>query len=269
MRPEHKIINYLLVASPVNCLQSDGQLCFCYYNIHFRFNVYNCSSGNLYTLPQSAPNLTNWILLENNNINKIHEFRDYLSEAQFLHLGGNKLSSINDSFLVNLQIGKSITWLNLARNRLTEIPTKIQELHYLQKIWLSGNPFKCDCSIIWMIGWLNNFTTSTGSHIVVDYQDVRCHSGTAIGTPIYKLNEVLLGCYPKALTKWQKVLIGIGSGTAGLLIIFLFLIIIKRSRTLQFFIFYKLKIKSILSLNKDLEDENVGCKKYDAFLSYR
>ena len=179
------------------------------------------------------------------------------------------LSSINDSFLVNLQIKKSITWLNLARNRLTGIPSKIQELHYLQKIWLSGNPFHCDCSIIWMIGWLNNFTTSTGKHIVVDYHDVRCHSETLIGTPIYKLNEVLLGCFPKVLTKWQKVLIGSGSGTAGLLIIFLFLIIVKRSRTLQFFIFYKLKIKSILSLNKDLEDENVECKEYDAFLSYR
>ena len=259
------MIDFLLAASPVNCLQS----CFCYYNIHFSVNVYNCSSLNLYTLPQSAPNFTNWILLENNNINKIYDFRDYLSEAHFLHLGGNMLSSINDSFLLNLQIKKTITWLKLARNRLTGMPTKIQELTYLQKIWLSGNPFHCDCSIIWMIGWLNNFTTSVGNHIVVDYQDVICHSGTAVGIPIYKLDKVLLGCYPKGLTKWQKVLIGIGSGTAGSIIIFLFLIIIKRSRTLQFFIFYKLNIKSILSLNKDLEDENVEWKEYDAFLSYR
>ena len=179
------------------------------------------------------------------------------------------LPSINDSFLLCLQLKKSITWLNLARNKLTGIPSKIQGLHYLQKIWLSGNPFHCDCSMLWMIGWLNNFTTSTGRHIVVDYQDIRCHSGTAVGIPIYKLNEVLLGCYPKGLTVWQRVLIGIGSGTAGLIIIFLFLIIIKRSRTLQFFIFYKLKIKSIISLNKDLEDENVEYKEYDAFLSYR
>ena len=159
--------------------------------------------------------------------------------------------------------------LDFARNRLTGIPSKIQELHYLEKIWLSGNPFHCDCSILWMIGWLNNFTTSIGKHIVVDYQDLRCHSGTAVGTPIYKLDKVLLGCYPKGLFILQRVIIGIGSATAGLIIIFLLLIIIKRSRTLQFFIFYKLKIKSILSLKKDQEDENVECKEYDAFLSYR
>ena len=269
MTPEQKTINYLLAASPVSCLQYDGHPCFCNYNIYFGVNVFNCSSENLYTLPWSAPNFTNWVLLENNNIYKIHEFRDYLWETQFLHLVGNMLPSINDSFFLNLQLKKSITWLNLARNRLTGMPTKIQELTYLQKIWLSGNPFHCDCSIIWMIGWLNNFTTSVGNHIVVDYQDVICHSGTAVGSPIYKLDKVLLGCYPKGLTIWQKVIIGIGSGTAGLIIIFLLLTIVKRSRTLQFFILYKLKIKSILSLKKDLEDENVECKEYDAFLSYR
>ena len=261
------MITYLLAASPVNCLHSYGHLCFCYYNIYFGVNVYNCSSGNLYTLPQSAPNFTNWVLLENNNIKKIHEFRDYLSEAQFLHLGSNMLSSINDSFLLNLQIKKSITWLNLAGNRLTGIPTKIQELHYLQKIWLSHNPFHCDCSMLWMISWQNNFTTSTGKHIVVDYQDLRCHSGTAVGTPIYKLNEVLLGCYPKGLTIGQKVGIGAGSGSSGLIVIVLVVFSIKRSRTMQFFIFYRLKIKSILSLNNDQED--IEDKEYDAFLSYR
>ena len=231
--------------------------------------MFNCSSGNLYTLPQSAPNFTNWVLLENNNIKNIHEFGTYLSKAQFLHLGGNMLSSINDLFLFNLQIKQSITRINLSRNKLILIPAKIQQLHFLEKIWLSGNPFHCDCSMLWMIGFLNNYTTSTGEHIVEDYQHLACHSGAAIGTPIYKLNEVILGCYPKGLTIWQKVLIGTGSGTAGIIIILLFLMIIKRSRTLQFFIFYRLKIKSILNINNDPKAESVEDKEYDAFLSYR
>ena len=179
------------------------------------------------------------------------------------------LSSIDDSFLFNLQIKQSITWINLARNKLILIPSKIQQLNFLQKIWLSDNPFHCDCSMLWMISYLNNYTTSTGEHIVQDYQQLTCHSGTAIGTPIYKLNEVILGCYPKSLTIWQKVLIGTGSGTAGLIIILLFLITIKRSRTLQFFIFYRLKIKSILNINNDQKAESVEDKEYDAFLSYR
>ena len=179
------------------------------------------------------------------------------------------LSSIKDSLFSNLQQYRSIIWLNLAGNKFTKLPLKIQNLNYLKKIWLSDNLFHCDCSMLWMIGWLNNFTTSTGKHVIVDYQDVRCYSGTTVGTPIYKLNEVILGCYPKVLTLWQKTSIGIGSGTGGLIILVLFLIIVRRSRSLQFFIFYRLKIKSILGIKTDKEDENIEDKEYDAFLSYR
>ena len=229
--------------------------------------MYNCSSANLNTIPTSAPNFTNWVILENNNINRFSGFRSYLTEVQFLHLGGNMISTVNYSFLINSENSKKITWLNLSRNKLKTLPSKIQNLNYFEKVWLSGNPFHCDCSMLWMISWLDNFTTSNGRHIIVDYKNVRCHSGTAVGTPIYKLNEIVLGCYPKGLTTWQKILIGTGSGTGGLVILILLFLIIKRSRTLQFFIFYRLNIKSILGIQK--EDENVKDKKYDAFLSYR
>ena len=156
----------------------------------------------------------------------------------------------------------------MANNRLTKIPSNFQELPFLEKVWLSGNPFHCDCSMTWMIGWLNNFTTSAGEHIVQDYQDLRCHSGAATKMPIYKLNEIILGCYPKGLTIMQKVLIGAGSGTGGLIIIVLLILFIKRSRALQFFI-YRLNIKSMLGIINNQEDENVEDKEYDAFLSYR
>ena len=200
--------------------------------------MYNCSSQNLDKMPLSVPNFSDWVLLKDNNINNIDRFPNYLSKAQFLHLGGNILSNLNNSFLFKLQTSRSITWLNLAENRLTQIPTNFQELLLLQKIWLSGNPFHCDCSMLWMISWLNNFTTPEGEHIIQDYQDVRCRSGGAVGTPFYKLNEVMLGFYPKGLTILQKVLIGAGSGTGGLIIITLLILFIKRSRSLQFFIFY-------------------------------
>ena len=187
----------------MNCLSPDDyRVCYCHYNISFGVTVFNCSSKNLNTIPNTTPNFTNWVILKDNSIKDFEGLRGYLSQVQFLHLGGNLLSSINNTFLYNLQNNKSIVWLNVARNRLTSIPSKIQELNFLQKIWLSGNPFHCNCLMLWMIGWLNNFTTSTGKHVIVDYQDVRCHSGTAVGTPIYKLNEVILGCYPKGLTIW-------------------------------------------------------------------
>ena len=192
-------------------------------------------------MPTSVPNFTNWVILRNKSLYNIDGFRRYLLKVKFLHLGENILNSINDSFLFHFQNNISLTWLNLTRNKLTRLPSKMQELNNLEKIWLSGNPFHCDCSMLWMIGWLNNFITPRGYHVVVDYQDVRCHSGAAVRIPIYKLNDVILGCYLKGLTIWQKVGIGAGSGSSGLIIIVLVVFIIKRSRTMQFFIFYKSK----------------------------
>ena len=255
----------------MTCPQSDDHPCFCYCDVDSTVNVYNCSSANMDVLPLSVPNFTNWIILENNKINNIPGYRTYFPKIQFLHLGENMISFINNLFLLHLQKSSSryITWLNLTKNKLRSIPSKIQELHHLNKLWLSGNPFQCDCSMVWMIGWLNNFTTPKGKNIVVDYQEVPCHSGTAVGTPIYKLNEVILGCYPKGLTIWQKVLIGVGAGTSGLVILILVIFSIKRSRTVQFFIYYRLKIKSILSIERDQDDENIEEKEYDGFLSNR
>ena len=253
----------------MKCLHSHDHYCYCHYDIINGVNVYTCSSIKLNMMPMSVPNFTNWVILQNSSINSVDGFRSYLLEVQFLHLGDNALSYINYSFLFYLQSSKTLTWLNLTSNKLTGMPFKIQKVTYFERIWLSHNPFHCDCSMLWMIGWLNNFTNSRGKHVVVDYQDVRCNSGTAHGMPIYKLNAVLLGCYPKGLILWQKILIGTGSGTAGLIIVLLLILSIKRSRSLQFFIFYRLKIKSILSINNDLEDENIEDKEYDAFLSYR
>ena len=187
----------LFTATPLKCGNFEYDRCYCYYSLVARANIYNCSSSQLKFIPSVAPNLTNWLILKNNNIASLNEFRNYFSGIQFLSLRGNAITSINNIFLSELKEHQSITWINLAENQLKIISPQIQELTHLQNVWLGENPFHCDCSMTWMISWLNNFTTPSGEDIGKDYQKIICHSGQAKGLPIFTLNRVILGCYPR------------------------------------------------------------------------
>ena len=45
--------------------------------------------------------------------------------------------------------------------------------------------------------------------------------------------------------------------------------IVKKSQTVRFFIFYKLKLHFVLQFNEKRNEENIENKEYDAYLSYR
>ena len=131
-------------------------------------------------------------------------------------------------------------------------------------MWLSGNPYQCDCSMTWMAGWLNTFTTPLGQHIIVDFKELICETGMAKGMPIYQLNEIDMGCFPSKWTTAQKIAVGIGTGIAVIIIIVL-LIVTKRSRELKFLLYYHLKLNTIPD---DDKNENVENMKYDAFFCF-
>ena len=115
-----------------------------------------------------------------------------------------------------------------------------------------------------MIKWLNNFKRPTGEHVIVDYQDIKCQSGSMKGLPIYVLTEVIMGCYPAKLSTAQKVGIGVGTGIAFILMICV-LYMAKNPREVKFLMYYYLKVDTI---PKDDKDENVDNMEYDAFFCY-
>ena len=92
--------------------------------------------------------------------------------------------------------------LDISQNNLETLPQKIQELKSLQQIWLSGNPFLCDCTMTWMIDWLSNATTPSGEHVVADYTEVTCHNATGSWghQPIYQLSATEMACYHENTT---------------------------------------------------------------------
>ena len=193
----------------------------------------------------------------------------YICDIKFLNLKLNKITSLSSHFLDSVFESKTIRWIDLSENSIVTLPYKIQSLIDLQKIWLAGNPFHCDCSMTWMIGWLNNFTTSTRDHVIQDYQKLKCRSGKMKGSQIYLLNEVDLGCFPNIWTTWQKVGVGIGSGFAVIIIITLSILVIKRSRDIKFFFYYYCKWCICFGVPRDDKNENLENIEYDAFLYYR
>ena len=181
----------------------------------------------------------------------------------------NNISFIPETFMSQLLKNETMKQLNLARNRLTRVPKLMQNLIHFEKIWLSGNPFHCDCDMTWMIGCLNNLTTPSKQNIIVDYQEVKCYSGMMIGKLIYKLNVVEMGCFPPQLTLRQKLAIGIASAVAVVIIAMLIYLVIKRSTDIKFFLYYYCKWYVCFGITKDDKNEKLDSMEYDAYISYR
>ena len=207
--------------------------------------------------------------MENDPITKLSVPHKYLDKLKFLDLKNSNINFISKSFLDSLQRNRNLTSINLAGNNLATVPPKVQDLVLLEKVWLSGNPFHCDCSMTWIIGWLNNFTSLHGEHVIIDYEYVKCASGLMVGTAIHKLNAVEMGCFPREWTMWQKIGVGIGTALAALIILALTVIIIKRSRDIKFFFYYYFKWWTCFGIPKDDMDENLIGIEYDGYLSYR
>ena len=250
---------------PLRCYSISAYECFCHYYQELQANVYNCSSKTATALPPSVEQNTNYLIVSSVNITCLCDSFDYFDEIELLDVSRNNISSVCDKFWNLLEKSANIKYFNLAGNNIRVISKKLRNIKHLRQVWLSDNPFHCDCGITWMKDLLNNFTTPTGEHIIVDYKDVKCKTGMMIGKALYNLNEVDMGCFPSKWTTWQKIGVGIGAVVAVILIL-LTIVITKRSRELKFLIYYYFKVDTI---PKDDKNENVDNMEYDAFFCYR
>ena len=199
----------------------------------------NFSSVAYKALPSAIPSYTEMISFENNAMEHISKSAEYFS---------------------------NIKYLDLRNNRIAFLPKFFKQLTNLERLWLSGNKFHCDCSMTWMIDWLNNYTITFREHIAIDYKDVKCYSGKQKGHSIYLLNQVKLGCYPSKWSLKEEALVGVGTAIALLIIGVLLSIMAQRSREVKFFMYYYLKLDTV---SKDDKDENLTNMEYDAFFCYR
>ena len=117
--------------------------------------------------------------------------------------------------------------------------------------------------MIWMIDWIGNATAPSGGKLVQDYQDVLCGPGLLAGTPIWKLNRVQLGCFPKHIP--SSTLIILGAFGVFVVLGLVVILLVYKNRVFVRWLVYK-HFGAIIGVDSK---ENLDEMEYDAFLSYR
>ena len=69
------------------------------------------------------------------------------------------------------EMTKTIKYLDISNNKLQYLPKEIQDVKNFTKLWISNNPFACNCDMLWMKDWLIDAAS------VKDKEHVKCHSG--------------------------------------------------------------------------------------------
>ena len=250
------MILQIFSVNPIPC----GDGCRCYYR-QDEGNVYNCSSTNRTTIPpeKHLPMGTDWLDVSDNRLNYLCGKHPYLKKISSFFLTNNNISEICDSTLNTLKRGR-LELLELSRNKLNGLPRLIQNVTSLVQIWLLDNPLKCDCNMLWMKNWMENFNKS-GYRVVQKYHYLTCENMDQYY--IHALDPVQMGCFPKELTLWEKLLIGI-SATVITGIVIAIIAISRRWNEVKWLMYLHFDIPP----NQD-KKENWENKDFDAVFSYK
>ncbi len=247
-------------------MRCNDALCRCNYNQSVQGNICNCSLSNMTSLPTSLPEETNIFVVENSSyLNNICCSSPEINSIREMVFVQNNISSLCRSFINSVKRSQTLKVLNLAKNKIQRVPKSLQNLFSLEQLWLGGNPFHCDCDMEWMIHWINNFNSTSISHIIMDIDNIRCRSGNWIEEQISQLTPAdfgKIGCY--SWTKVQKISVGIASIVVVLLIAGS-VYATKRHHELKFYLFYYFKMDTI---PKDDPSEDLTNIEYDAFFCF-
>ncbi len=247
---------------PIQCSES----CTCHYNQTLDENVLIYSGHNVRVMPTSIPNDTDKMVLFQTNITHLCEPFPYIDQITSLEIVSSRLTSICDDTLDNILSSKTLKHLDISNNNVRRFSTLwLEKASRLEKLWLVGNPVECECDMIWMANWLVNKTTTSGSRLVQDYKNLVCSSPkTKNGTPVYKLDKVKLGCYPKDKPLWIIEV----SSTIGAVILVVVAIVLPIHR--QWRIVRWLVYKNFDKLVGDPDrHEDILNAQFDAFISFR
>ncbi len=229
--------------------------CLCYYNQHLKANLFDCSDTKLNHLPTNVQNGTNWMDLHGNSISSLCQTMKFDKGVTLLNLSSNNLQQICPEFIDSRLPNTELTQVDLSQNKLQYLPKKIMEANHLTKIWLTGNDFFCDCSMLWMIEWVANFTSPSGENVIQDHKKIMCANEEMAGLPIYQLNRVSMGCFPERMSSWEIALLAI-TGILVIAVAILIVIIFKKREEIKF------------RLLRD-KGENLQGKEADVLISYR
>ena len=196
--------------TPVPCLNN----CRCYHRQDFRANVYDYSQGKGF--PKNIPINTNWLFCSNSHISSLPDDIPFMKNITNLNISNNDIQNIPEKSLTALVNFRKLKRLDISHNKFCILQKEFQDLIKLEAVYMANNSINCNCDMLWLISWINNFVLPDGPRIVRDYEKVRCSN---TGKLIYKLTAVEMGCFPKELTSWQIAILGVGGGIMILVVI--------------------------------------------------
>ncbi|XP_077053448.1 immunoglobulin superfamily member 10 [Siphateles boraxobius] len=99
--------------------------------------------------------------MDHNHITFIHPESFYgLKMLQLINLEGNLLQQLHPDTFISLQFSQILKWsslktIYLSDNALTTLPATIfAGCCNIENVFLSGNPWSCDCRMGWLVQWI-------------------------------------------------------------------------------------------------------------------
>ena len=136
-------------------------------------NIFNCTSRNLTSLPETIQDKTQWLITSHNQFGHIQDVVDYLREIVYIDMSSSSIEYISSDVMDALL--ENTLYLNISNNSLKVLPETITASANYTELWISGNPYDCSCDVMWMRDWLVEATH------VMDKENVTCNTGAMKG----------------------------------------------------------------------------------------
>ena len=157
------MLYFIFTVIPHRCLHN----CSCHFSL--KNNIFNCNNKNLTKLPDSIENSTNWLSVKGNYLKNTIEERSYLMGLTGLDMSSSNIVRIDKSVI--REMTKTVKYLDISKNKLQYLPKEIKDTNNMTKLWISNNPYTCNCDMVWMRDWLLD------AENIMDKENVKCHSG--------------------------------------------------------------------------------------------
>ena len=136
-------------------------------------NIFNCRSKSLTSIPETVLQNTDWLLLSGNSLGSLNKSPGYLENITLLDLSTSEITEIDEAVME--VIVKNVKHLDIRGNNLKNLPQIIKNVPAENKLWISGNPYECNCDTLWMKDWLMD------TRNVMDKDNVTCSKNKVKG----------------------------------------------------------------------------------------
>ena len=140
-------------------------------------NIFDCQNQSFDNFPATVLQETDWLLLSGNNLRSLNKAPDYLKNITLLILSSSNITEIDETVMED--IVENVQGFDIRGNQLKTLPKTITKANKTKKMWISKNPYECNCDMLWMKDWL----METGH--VMDKENVTCSGSTVKGEVNY------------------------------------------------------------------------------------